>query len=84
MSMSGIFFAILVDDPERLSQYLFKNGIGTMRHYPVPPHRQEAFMDFAMDLPKSEHIHSHTLSLPMGPTMTDIQVDYICQKLLNY
>ncbi len=77
-------FSILVDDPERLSQYLCKNGIGTMRHYPVPPHRQEAFRDFVLDLPKSEHIHSHTLSLPIGPTMTDTQVDYICKKLLKY
>lgn len=77
-------FAILVDDPEQLSQYLSAHGIGTMRHYPVPPHRQEAFMDFAAELPKSEYIHSHTLSLPIGPTITDIEVDYVCQKLLKY
>ena len=77
-------FAILVEDPESVSQYLSEHGIETMRHYPIAPHKQEAFSDFDADLPKSEYIHSHTLSLPIGPTMTNRQVDYICEKLLRY
>ena len=77
-------FSILVENPEKLSQYLFSQGIETMRHYPIAPHKQEAFSDFDIYLPKSEYIHSHTLSLPIGPTMTNFQVNYICEKLSKY
>jgi dTDP-4-amino-4,6-dideoxygalactose transaminase len=77
-------FSILVDNPKKLARHLFTNGIETINHYPIAPHKQDAFSNFNIDLPKSEYIHSHTLSLPIGPTMTDLQVNYVCEKLLDY
>jgi len=58
-------------------------GIGTMIHYPVPPHLQPAYADLGLSrgaFPLSEAIHDEVLSLPMGPHLTDAQVDYVIGK----
>ena len=77
-------FSILLDKPKKMAAYLLENGIETMYHYPLPPHEQEAFSELKFSLPKSEYIHSRTLSLPMGPTISDSQVDYVCSKIFEY
>jgi dTDP-4-amino-4,6-dideoxygalactose transaminase len=58
-------------------------GIGTLIHYPVPPHRSEAYAgdcDWG-DLPVAEQIAATTLSLPMGPHLTDAQVRAVVTEL---
>jgi len=58
-------------------------GIGTMIHYPVPPHLQPAYADLGLTrgaFPLSAAIHDEVLSLPMGPHLTDAQVDYVIGK----
>lgn len=77
-------FSLLLDQPNKMAAYLLENGIETMYHYPLPPHKQEAFSELKISLPKSEYIHSKTLSLPMGPTISDSQVDYVCTKIVEY
>ena len=77
-------FSVLLDKPKSLAAYLLENGIETMYHYPIPPHKQEAFSELKISLPKSEEIHSKTLSLPMGPTISDSQINYVCSKILEY
>lgn len=60
-----------------LQQALADKGIGTVIHYPVPPHLQPAYADLNYkkgDFPISESIHDQVLSLPMGPTMSDDEV----------
>jgi dTDP-4-amino-4,6-dideoxygalactose transaminase len=55
-------------------------GIGTMIHYPIPPHLQEAYKCLNLQkgkLPISEKIHDEVLSLPMGPTMTLSDADKV-------
>jgi len=47
--------------------------VGTMIHYPIPPHLQTAYKDLGIPegaLPLSEQIHREVLSLPMGPTLS--------------
>jgi dTDP-4-amino-4,6-dideoxygalactose transaminase len=55
---------------DALKDFLFKNGILTEIHYPVPPHNQEAFKNSSLldkkDYPISEEIHRTTLSLPIS------------------
>lgn len=56
-----------------LQKRLAELGVGTMIHYPIPPHRQAAYQDLGISegtLPLSEKIHREVLSLPMGPTLT--------------
>jgi dTDP-4-amino-4,6-dideoxygalactose transaminase len=59
---------------EMLQQKLKEAGVGTLIHYPVPPHCQKAYADLGLppgSLPLSEKIHSEVLSLPMGPHLSD-------------
>jgi len=58
---------------DRLAQLLAERGIGTIVHYPVPPHLQPAYADQgyrAGDFPIAEAIHREVLSLPISPVMT--------------
>ncbi len=55
-------------------------GIGTVIHYPVPPHLQPAYEDLGItkgQLPLSERIHDRALSLPLWPQMTVAHVDAV-------
>lgn len=70
-------FPILVGGGNRdaLQDYLADNGVGTMIHYPIPPHMQECYAgaewnDYAHKLPVTEQIANVELSLPIGPTIT--------------
>jgi dTDP-4-amino-4,6-dideoxygalactose transaminase len=56
-----------------LQKALTAAGIGTLIHYPIPPHLQSAYGDMAYgqgSFPISETIHNEVLSLPIGPTMS--------------
>lgn len=55
---------------DALQQYLQATGIGSMIHYPIPPHLQAAYQDMGLapgSLPLSELIHAQVLSLPLDP-----------------
>ena len=61
-------------------------GIGTLIHYPIPPHLQGAYSDLSFregSFPIAERIHKEVLSLPMFPSMTTKQISVVvnaCQK----
>ena len=56
---------------EALQKYLADNGVQTLIHYPIPPHKQQAYKDLNnLSYPISEKIHSEVLSLPIGPTLS--------------
>ena len=58
---------------DHLARHLAEQGIGTMIHYPIPPHRQPAYSHLALEkgcLPIAEAMASQLLSLPIGPTMS--------------
>ena len=68
-------YPIFCKDREKLQQHLLENGIETLIHYPIPPHRQEALKEFGhIDLPITERIHNEELSLPCHPAMSDDDV----------
>lgn len=65
-------FPVFCKDRERLQAHLADAGIATMIHYPIPPHRQEAYREMHhLTLPVTEKIHREELSLPCHPAMTD-------------
>lgn len=69
---------------DQLQAALAEQGVDTLIHYPIPPHRQAAYADTPLSglrLPISDQIHAEILSLPIGPHMTDDQVDYVCGRL---
>ena len=66
---------------DALAKALAEQGIGTIVHYPVPPHLQPAYADLGYTegaFPLAEAIHREVLSLPIGPTMTDEQTLRVC------
>ena len=72
---------------DRLHDYLEENGVGTVIHYPIPPHKQECYCKEAWNTPKlslpiTERIANEELSIPMSPCLTMEQVKYVV-KLLN-
>ncbi len=57
-------------------------GIGTMIHYPIPPHLQEAYSELNYGegcFPISEKVHNEVLSLPMGPSMSPAHVSIVIE-----
>jgi dTDP-4-amino-4,6-dideoxygalactose transaminase len=74
-------------DRERLQSHLGQAGIGTVVHYPIPPHLQDAYRD--LDLPEgsfplSEAIHREVISLPIGPHMSDEQVGAVIAAVKDF
>ncbi len=86
-SDNHVFHLFVIRTPKRveLQDYLKQNGIETLIHYPVAPHRQKAFENWSnLKLPITEKIHDEVLSLPISPVITDIEVDFVIQKLNSW
>lgn len=75
-------FVIQSEYREELQNYLKDNDVQTLIHYPIPPHKQQAYKEWNdLSFPLTERIHAQVLSLPMGPTQTEeetLQVIKIC------
>lgn len=77
-------FVIGCSNREQLQHQLTEAGIGTMIHYPVPPHLQPAYAELGLkdgSFPISERIHSTVLSLPMWPQMAENQIQTVINVL---
>lgn len=71
-------FPVRVKERDAFQKYLLENGIQTVIHYPIPPHKQKAYSAWnELCYPITEMIHNEELSLPMSPTLTDKEVDYV-------
>lgn len=71
-------FVVRVPDRARLQQHLQQQGIGTLIHYPIPPHRQQAYAAWnSRSYPVTERIHAEVLSLPISPVMSDADADRV-------
>lgn len=76
-------FPSLCQHRDELQRHLADNGIQTIIHYPIPPHRQKCYAGLAsLALPVTERIHREELSLPLNQAMTDEEVGYII-KVVN-
>lgn len=68
-------FPILTSRRDELQNYLFENGIQTLVHYPIPPHKQACYKQWnKFSFPTTEQIHNDELSLPMSPVLTENEV----------
>ena len=76
-------FPILCERRDELQLYLSENGIQTLIHYPIPPHKQECYMEWnSKVLPITEKIHQQELSMPISPIMTKADVEMVV-KIIN-
>jgi len=76
-------FPILCEKRDELQKHLIENGIQTLIHYPIPPHKQECYKEWnSIILPITEQIHEQELSLPISPVITIDQAKAVV-ALLN-
>lgn len=76
-------FPILCEKRDELKEYLEINGIGTVIHYPIPPHKQECYKEWnGMTLPVTERIAAEELSIPIGTAITMEEVNVVT-KIIN-
>ncbi len=69
-------------DRDGLQAKLAEHGIGTLIHYPIPPHRQQAYDDQSFSsLPVAERMAEQVLSLPLGPHLDPEQQERVIAVL---
>lgn len=76
-------FPALCTRRDALQDHLRRNGVGSMVHYPIPPHRQRCFPELSsLSLPITDRLSREELSLPLNQAMTDEEVERVV-SLLN-
>ena len=80
-------YVIRTNKRDELQKYLHDNGVGTLIHYPIPPHLQEAYKDLGYrkgDFPIAEEIAETALSLPMWPGLNDTDVLQVSKTINTF
>ncbi|MEN3325783.1 MAG: hypothetical protein V7638_590 [Acidobacteriota bacterium] len=80
-------FVVQHSERERLQSHLSAAGVGTLIHYPKPPHLQEAYAELGYSqgaFPIAEQIADEVLSLPIGPHMSDDDVDFVISQVASF
>ena len=87
LNLTHVWHLFVTRHPERdrLQQYLEDNGVQTLIHYPIPPHKQGAYKDWTnLTFPITERMHNEVLSLPISPIMTIEEIEYVTFVINNY
>lgn len=78
-------FVIRTANREKLQKFLLEHKIQSMIHYPIPPHKQEAYKEWKdLSFPITEKIHAEVLSIPMSPVLSEEQIMKIVNVLNTY
>jgi dTDP-4-amino-4,6-dideoxygalactose transaminase len=80
-------FVVRCEDRDRLARHLGASGIQTLIHYPVPPHRSGAYKGHPaarISLPITERLAGEVLSLPIGPHMSDTDVNIVISSVRSF
>lgn len=80
-------FVIRCQKRDELEAFLKENGIGTVKHYPIPMHLQGAYADLGLSegsLPVAEEISRTVLSIPMYYGMTDEEIDHVIETINRF
>ena len=75
-------FPVFTSKRDQLKQHLQERGIGTLIHYPIPPHLQACYKEYNhLSLPVTEQLALEELSLPLNPTMTNEEIRYVVEAV---
>lgn len=78
-------FVIKVEERGNMIKHLDECGVETLIHYPIPPHKQQALIEFSRaELPVADKLSQQVLSIPLNPWMTDGDVDHVIQSVNSY
>ena len=76
-------FVIQIKERKQFQRNCLQHKIQSLIHYPIPPHKQEAYLNFNnLSFPVTETIHKQVLSLPISPVILVEEVEYVC-KFIN-
>lgn len=78
-------FAVRVKQREQFMSYLKENGVETLIHYPIPPHKQQAYREWNnLSFPITEAIHEEEVSLPISPVIPQDDVNEVVRIINAY
>jgi len=78
-------FVVRIANREEFINYMNQNGVGTLIHYPIAPHKQKALSELNhQSFPVTEMIHETVVSIPISPVMTDEEVERVVQVVNSY
>lgn len=78
-------FPVRVTNREKFQSHLKENEIETIIHYPVPPHKQEAYKELNnLSCPITEKIHESIISIPISPVMTEEECHKVVDVINSY
>lgn len=78
-------FPIFCEHRDQLQQYLVDNGVQTLIHYPIPPHKQECYKAWnCRSYPITEKIHAQELSIPMNQIVTEQEAEEVVNVINSF
>jgi dTDP-4-amino-4,6-dideoxygalactose transaminase len=78
-------FVVRVNDQNNFRSYMSINGVETLVHYPVPPHKQGVLKSYEnLSFPVTELLCKSVVSIPINPILCDSQIDHIIELLNQY
>jgi len=70
---------------DALKAHLEQQGVSTVIHYPIPPHRQACYKDFKeRNLPIAERLAEEVLSLPMSSSLEAEEIEHVAKNVLSF
>lgn len=88
-NVNPVWHQFVVRSPYRdsLQQHLAKEGVGTLIHYPIPPHLSQAYKQLGYtngDFPVTEGISETVLSIPIGPHLSPLDIEQVTKTILDF
>lgn len=78
-------FVVQCANRKKLQEHLKQEGIPSLLHYPIPPHKQQAYKKLnELSLPITDFIHEQVLSLPVDPTMNDADINAVINAVNTF
>lgn len=78
-------FPVLCSRRDELQKFLADNGVQTLIHYPIPPHKQECYAEWnSLSFPLTERLAREELSLPISPVMTPQEIRAVVETINNF
>lgn len=75
-------YVVRTEERDALRDRLEQQGVATVIHYPVPPHRQACYQEFAeQGFPIAEKLAKEVLSLPMSPALRDEEIEFVAKAI---
>ena len=78
-------FVIRTSKRNELQNYLSEQGVQSLIHYPIPPHKQVAYKEYnSLNFPITERIHNELLSIPLSAIITIEEIDLVVRAINNF